>query len=88
MPSQLPAIITFCAGRYNANRHSRPGLAKAFLAILNRASDLRLFRVDPERDLLEWLSKPHTDPDLAKAGKEVHEHVGSAHPRTARPQQG
>jgi hypothetical protein len=32
---QLLAIINFCAGRYNANRHIRPGLAKAFLAMLS-----------------------------------------------------
>ena len=49
MLEQLPAIITFCAGRYNAHRHIRPGLAKAFLAILSQASDLRLSRADPKR---------------------------------------
>jgi hypothetical protein len=77
MPEQLPAIITFCVGRYNANRHVRSGLAKAFMAILSQASDLRLYRADPERELLDWMSKPKTDLDLARACKEVCEHIGT-----------
>jgi hypothetical protein len=30
-------IIAFCSRRYNENRDTRPGLAKAHLAIINHA---------------------------------------------------
>jgi hypothetical protein len=45
---------------------------------VNQANDLRLSSADPERDLLDWLSKPHSNPDLVKANKEVLEQIGDA----------
>jgi hypothetical protein len=71
-------VTSFCAVRYNASRATRPKLARAFLGILNRVHDLLLSSADPERDLLDFLSKPHRDPDLVRACKEVFEHLGSA----------
>ncbi len=77
MPDQIQQIIAFCSKRYNASRNSRPGLAKAHLAIINKANDVKLNTYNVA-DLLDWLSKPHADPDLVKACKEVLEHLGSA----------
>jgi hypothetical protein len=39
--------------------------AKAQMAIINRANELRQSSADPERDLLDFLSKPQTEPDMA-----------------------
>jgi len=44
---------------------------------VNRAIDLKLSSADPERDLLDYLSRPHADHDLVRACKEVLEHLGA-----------
>lgn len=75
-PDQLTQIIAFCSSRYNENSDTHPGWAKAYLAIMNRIKDLQWSNPDHERDLLDFLSKPHADPDLAKACTEVLEHIG------------
>jgi hypothetical protein len=77
MLGQLKQIIAFCSKRYNENRDTPPGLAKAHLAIINRANDVMLTTYN-FGDLLDFLSKPHSDPDLAQATKEVLEHIGTA----------
>ncbi len=77
MADQLKQVIAFCSKRYNGNRDTRPGLAKAHLAIINRANDVMLSTYNVGA-LLDFLSKPQPDPDLARACKEVLEHVGSA----------
>jgi hypothetical protein len=77
MPDKLKQIVAFCSKRYNENRDARPVLAKAYLAIINRANDVMLSTGIPG-DLLDFLSKPHTDPDLVRASKEVLEHIGTA----------
>ncbi len=45
---------------------------------VNTANDLQLAARDPGRDLLDFLSKPHSDPDLVKTCKEVLECIGAA----------
>jgi len=35
-------------------------------------------RADTERDVLDFLSKPHSNPDLVRACKEVLEYIGTA----------
>jgi hypothetical protein len=42
MADQLKQIIALSSKRYNENRATRPGLARAHLATINRADDLRL----------------------------------------------
>jgi hypothetical protein len=77
-PDTLKRIVAFCAGRYNALQGTpRHNLALAYSAILAQARDLALSSADPERDLLDYLSKPHADADLTKACKEVLEHIGT-----------
>ncbi len=76
MTDRIRQITAFCAKRYNENRATRPALAKAHMAIINTAHDLRLSALDPERDMLDFLSKPHSDLELVKACKEVLEHIG------------
>ena len=78
MADPLKQILAFCSKRYNENRDTRPGLAKAHLAIINRANDVTL-STGQAGDLLDFLSKPQKDPDLVKACKEVLEHIGAAH---------
>ena len=77
MADQIRQIIAFCSRRYNENRASRPNLAKAHLAIINRAKDVQL-STGNVADLLDFLSKPQTDADLVRAAKEVLEHIGTA----------
>jgi hypothetical protein len=76
MADQLQQIVAFCSRRYNENRATRPDLAKAHLVIINRANDVILSTYD-FGDLLDFLSKAHSDPDLVKACKEVLEHGGA-----------
>lgn len=76
MPDQIRQIIAFCSKRYNENRDARPGLAKAHLAIINRAHDVML-STGIAGDLLDFLSKSQSNPDLAKAAKEVLEHISA-----------
>jgi hypothetical protein len=78
MSGQFNQIMAFFAVRYYQDLAARPILAQAYLAIINQARALQLSSPDPERDLLAFLSKPPTDPDLARARKEVLEHIGSA----------
>jgi len=42
-----------------------------------RVKDFQLSRPDPERDLLDFLSKPYSHPDLTKARKEVLKQIGT-----------
>jgi len=77
MSDQLRQIVAFSSKRYNDNRNCRPGLAKAHLAIINRANDVRL-STGKIGDLLDFLSDPQTDPDLVKACMEVLEHLDAA----------
>ncbi len=77
MPNQVQQIIAFCSKRYNPNRETRPGLAKAHQAIINCAKEAQ-FGASDLGDLLDFLSKPQTDADMARACKEVLEHVGGA----------
>ena len=46
------------------------------MAILDRVRNLPLESADPERDLLDWLGKPHSEPDVAKACQLVLEQLG------------
>jgi hypothetical protein len=78
MPTQLGSINDFCSRRYNALHEGHSGLARAYSVIMDHVHTMRLNNHDPERDLLNWLSKPHTDPDLTKACKEVLQHIGAA----------
>jgi hypothetical protein len=78
MPNQLQRIIVFSSRRYNENRDHRPHLAQAYLAIVNKATDVQL-STNNIGDLLDFLYEPQTDPDLDTAWKEVLEHVGAAH---------
>ena len=75
MADQLQQIIAFCSRRYNENHDTRPGLAQAHLAIITRANDVML-STGIAGDLLVFLSKPHTGPDLASACKEALEQLG------------
>jgi hypothetical protein len=77
MPNQLEQIIAFGPKRYNENRDIFPNLAKAYLAIMNHAIDVH-FRTRSISAMLAFLSKPHIDPDMAKACQEVLEHIGVA----------
>jgi len=77
VPNQLGAVIAFCSKRYNQNRDRMPALAKAHLAIINRANDVMLTTGNLD-DLLEWLNKPHGYAALTMAAKEVLEHFGAA----------
>ena len=54
----------------------RRHLAKAHLAIINQAKDVMLSTAEPG-DLLDFLRKPQTAPDLARACKEVLGHLGA-----------
>jgi hypothetical protein len=74
---QLKQIVAFSSRRYNENRATRPGLARAHLAIINRAKDVQL-STGNVGDLLDFLSKPQTDPDQARACKELLKHIGAA----------
>jgi hypothetical protein len=47
------------------------------MAILEQVLNLPLTSAAPERDLLDWLSKPHADSDLLRACKAVLEHAGA-----------
>jgi hypothetical protein len=76
MPNQLQRIIVFSSRRYNENRDNRPRLARAYLAIVNKATDVQLSTGLPD-DLLDFLSQPQTDPDLAKAAKDVLERISA-----------
>jgi hypothetical protein len=76
---QLSQTVAFCAGRYSVLRDgSAHALALGYLAILNRAREFRHSSADPERDLLDWLSKPHSEANLDKACKEVRERCEAA----------
>jgi hypothetical protein len=77
MPNQLQRIIVFSSRRYNENRDNRPRLARAYLAIVNKATDVQL-STNNVGDLLDFLYEPQTDPDLAKAARDVLERVGTA----------
>lgn len=70
MPDKLPAAIAFCAGRYDETQRT------AWLAIINQARELKLRALNPERDLLDWLSKPHASTDLARACELMLERLG------------
>jgi hypothetical protein len=88
MPDTLKRVVAFSAGRYNALRDTpRHSLALAYSAILALARDLPTSSADPERDMLDYLSKPHTNPDLARACKEVLGQLGSAKPEPPAPGQ-
>jgi hypothetical protein len=77
-PDTIKRIVAFAAGRYNSLRDTpHHNLAKAYSAILALARELPISSADPERDLLDWLSKAHSDPDLVKACKEVLENIGT-----------
>jgi hypothetical protein len=71
-------VNAYCSLRYNSLCNTHWGLARAYSVIMDHAHTMRLNNHDPERDLLNWLSKPHTDPDLTKACKEVLEIIGAA----------
>jgi hypothetical protein len=66
----------FLRRRYNALRRT-PGrnFANAYAEILVKARYATLDRAGPKRAVLDWLSKSHSDLDLAKACKEVLEHT-------------
>jgi len=71
-------VGTFAAGRYNAlNAGATHGQALGFAAILERVRNLRHESADPERDLLDWLSRPHADPDVLRACKLTLEQLGA-----------
>jgi hypothetical protein len=76
MSNPMQQIIAFSSGRYNENRDTRPGLAKAHLAIINRDNDVQ-FSTGNMGDMLDFLSQRQTDSDVAKACKEVLEHIGT-----------
>ena len=57
-------------------RHSAR-FGQGALAIINRTNDVML-STGIAGDLLDFLSKPHNNPDLAKAATEVLENVGTA----------
>jgi hypothetical protein len=76
MPTQIRQITTFSAQRYSENRDTRPKVARAYMVIINQAHAMMLTTADVA-DLLDFLSKPHIDPDLAKTCKEVLEHIGT-----------
>jgi hypothetical protein len=79
MPDTVARVIAYCAGRYNALQGTpRHNLALAYSAILALARDLPTASADPERDMLDYLSAPHSNADLARACKEVLERVGDA----------
>jgi hypothetical protein len=78
LPNTIPRIVAFSAGRYNALRDTpRHSLALAYSAILALARYLPLSSADPEREMLDYLSKPHTNADLARACKEVLGNIGT-----------
>ncbi len=76
MPNQLQRIIVFSSRRYNENRDHHPRVARAYLAIINKATDVQLSTNDVG-DLLDFLYGPQTDPYLAKAAKDVLERIGA-----------
>ena len=79
MSDQLKQIVTLCARRHNALRDTpRRNLDKSYMAILNQVREFQLSSPDPERDLLDFLSKPQSNSDQTKATKEAHEYVGEA----------
>jgi hypothetical protein len=88
MPNTIPRIVAFRAIRHNALRGThltvvqvwcrctpRHNLARAYLTIVNQMREFELSSADTERDRLDWLSNPHSYPDLAQACKEVLEHA-------------
>ena len=76
MAEMIERITEFCAGRYNALSRNQPEQAKAYQAIINQITELRLSSEHPADDLLDWMSQPHTDADLTRACKLVFEMLG------------
>jgi hypothetical protein len=74
MANQLEQIIVFSSKRYNENIKTRPELAIAHLVIANKAKDAQLKGSTPA-DLIDFLSQPHPDADLAEACEDVLEHT-------------
>jgi hypothetical protein len=74
---ELTQIVAFCSRRYNENRDRRPRMTRAYLAIVNKATDVQLSTNDIG-DLLDFLHGPQADPDLAKAARDVLERIGTA----------
>ena len=78
MPDTPHQVFIFSFRRFSENRETNPALAAAHLTILRQVVELRLASSNLERDLLDFLSKPHLDPALVKACKEVLEHISTA----------
>ena len=76
MPSPLQLITIYTTRRYNENRDRRPRLARAYLAIINKAADVQLSGGDMA-ELCAFLSAQHRDADLARASRDVLEHVAA-----------
>ena len=78
-PDLYQRVGTFAAGRYNALRSGATHAhALGYMAILEQVRNLPTESPDPERVLLDFMSKPHADPDTAKACKTTLENIGSS----------
>jgi len=75
---KMARIIRFTAYRYNRTNNPDHPLALGYAAIMIQVRELRLSSADPERALLDWLSKPHAEPGLLRACKTVFEMLSSA----------
>jgi len=69
--NKLAQIIAYTASRYNLANGIQRTLALGIAAIMIQTREFQLSSADPDRDLLDWLSKPHSDANLVKACKEV-----------------
>jgi hypothetical protein len=75
MSNQHQRNIASNSSRCNENRVTRPLLAPAYQAIVNRAADAQPSAGQPD-DLLDYLSELLDDPYLAKACQEWLERQG------------
>lgn len=78
----IARVTAFAAGRYNALNAPDHHLALGYAAILIQCRELRQASADPERDLLDWLSRTHPESNVTRACKQVleqplyvHEHA-------------
>jgi len=82
MPNeQIRGIIAFTVKRYHENRDIDPGLAKAYIAIMNRAVDMQLGAGSITAMML-FLNRSRTDRAMTQACNDVLWHLGTMHERT------
>jgi hypothetical protein len=77
MANQIQQVIDISSSRYTQYRDLQPALAQAYQAITNYARDEQKQQRNP-RALLKFLTRPHSDPNLTIACKDVFRLLGTA----------